>query len=452
MKIVLIGAGSAQFGFGTLGDIFSSTVLKGSEVDLVDTNGDALKIVQKTTEAFIEREKLDFSIKATTDRKEVLPGADFVISSIEVGNRFELWDQDWTIPLQYGIRQVYGENGGPGGIFHALRITPPILAICTDIMELCPDAYVFNYSNPMTAIVTTVHRKFPQLKFIGLCHEIASIRRYVPSMLGTTFENLKYRAAGLNHFSVLLSASYRDTGKDAYPDILEKAPSFFEKLPGFSELLRYALKTGIYQDTEGTVEKLKTEAEEPVRSWSDRYLFKKILEVYHLLPITTDSHIGEYISWAFDGSDHQGILDFYTFYRNGLQHHKPEIQLKMKERVVPIIEGILTNSNYEESAVNVPNTDLLPELPSFVAVEVPAIIGKDGVKGIRFDSYPKGFAALLRNYTGVYDLTAEAVLTGKRDFVVQAILANPVVSECNRIDELVDSMLNRQKQWLGYIK
>ena len=107
-----------------------------------------------------------------------------MISSIEVGNRFELWEQDWRIPQQYGVRQVYGENGGPGGLFHSLRIIPPILEICADVMKICPEATVFNFSNPMSRICTTVTRAFPDLKFIGLCHEIASLRNYLPTNSG----------------------------------------------------------------------------------------------------------------------------------------------------------------------------------------------------------------------------------------------------------------------------
>jgi len=124
----------------------------------------------------------------------------------------------------------------------------------------------------------------------------------------------------------------------------------------------------------------------------------------------------------------------------------------VKERVVPIMEGIVGDLGYEEAAVNVLNKGLIPDLPGFVTVEVPAKIGKKGIEGIAFPSYPKGFGALLRNYCGVYDLTAEAIISGRRDYVIQALLVNPVVGACSRIEELVDVMLDRQSKWLGYIK
>jgi alpha-galactosidase len=162
-RIVLIGAGSAQFGYGTIGDILQSKVLESSQIVLHDINPETMGVVAETGKAFIEEHGLPFTISGTTDREEALKGADYVIISIEVGDRFELWEQDWRIPQQYGVLQVYGENGGPGGLFHALRITPPILEICGDVMEICPDAVVFNFSNPMSRICTTVHRAFPDL-------------------------------------------------------------------------------------------------------------------------------------------------------------------------------------------------------------------------------------------------------------------------------------------------
>jgi len=452
VKIVLIGAGSAQFGLGTLGDIMQSRVLAGARIVLVDINEESLDQVRRAAELFVERHRLPFIVDATTERAAALAGADFVIISIEAGNRFDLWDMDWGLPLQYGIRQVYGENGGPGGLFHALRIVPPILAICDDVARICPEAFVFSYSNPMTAITTTVLRKHPKLKFVGLCHEIASLQRYLPVILGLPLEELSYRAAGLNHFSALIEARYAKTGEDAYPDILAKAPAFFEKEQGYSDAFEYALRTGKIPLTEGATERYKLDRGEASRPWSDRLLFREILERFSLLPITGDSHVGEYIPWAYEVADHKGILDFYAFYKMMLGGERPEIELKLRERVVPIMEGIIEDSGYEEGAVNILNEGYIPGLPSDIAVEVPANIGAKGLSGLAFPAYPKGFCGLLRNYCGVYDMTAEAILAGRRDYVIQALLVNPVVNTCSRLDELVDVMIERQRPWLDYLK
>lgn len=451
MKLVLIGAGSAQFGLGTLGDFFQSEKLHGSEIVLVDINGEALSIVHDKAKAFLAEHPLPFTVSATTDRKIALAHADFVIISIEVGNRFKLWDEDWTIPQQYGIRQVYGENGGAGGVFHALRIAPVIMEICDDVAAICPDAWVFNYSNPMTAITTAVLRKHPDLKFVGLCHEVVSLERYLPSILDTPFENLELRSAGLNHFSVLLEARYRDSGKDAYPDILKKAPDFFEREIGYSDILSYVMRTGQAPRTEGNSHRVVLDVDRSAKSWSDRALFKEIMETYKLMPVTVDSHFGEYIPWAPEVVDHRGIKDFYTLYQLELAQVKPKIELRRDERMVLIIEGILDDSGYEEPAVNVMNDGLIDELPSNIAVEVPAKVHRSSLGPVAFPRYPKGFAALLRNYCGVYDLTAEAVLTGKKEYVVHALLANPAVGQYRVVGELVDLMIERQRRWLGYL-
>ncbi|MBN1874212.1 MAG: alpha-glucosidase [Anaerolineae bacterium] len=446
-KIVLIGAGSAQFGFGTMGDIFQSQVLEGSHIVLHDINPTTLHRVEEVGKQFIAEHNLPFVLSATTSRAEALEGADFCVISIEVGDRFVLWEQDWRIPQQYGVRQVYGENGGPGGLFHSLRIIPPILEICGDIQKLCPEAYVFNFSNPMSRICTTVHRKYPELKLIGLCHEIMSLPRYLPKILEIPYEKLKTRAGGLNHFSILLEATYIDNGEDAYPDIRAKAPAYFERLPGLGDVMDYVMKTGKRPESEEELLDIPC-----TEFWSERGLFKIILEELGYLPITTDSHFGEYVHWAYEVVDHKGILDFYNAYKGWLAMAEPKIELKLSERVVPIIEGILTDAGYEEAAVNIPNTGLIANLPSWLVVEVPAIVDKEGIHGVILGELPKGFAGLLYNQIAVHDMTAEAVLTGSKAAVRQALWVDPIVDKYAAIEDLVDTMLKLQSDYLGYIK
>ncbi|NCB03093.1 MAG: alpha-glucosidase [Spirochaetia bacterium] len=452
MNIVLIGAGSAQFGLGTLGDVFQSEILKNSHITLVDINQKALDVVYQKGVNFLAKNSLPFTISQTTERTKALLDADVVIISIEVGDRFALWNDDWSIPQQYGVSQVYGENGGVGGIFHALRITPVILAICEDVARLCPQAWVFNYSNPMTAITTAVLRRYPEMKFIGLCHEVLSHERYLPTILETPFDNLFLRSGGLNHFSVLLEARYKDTNMDAYGDILKKAPPFFEKEIGFSDMLEYVLRTGKVPHTEGSTGRTLIDHPYSAKPWADRTLFKTLLETYQLLPITSDSHLGEYISWASDVTDHKGIKDFYTIYQMMLAQEKPEIELHRDERLILIMEGIVTNSGYEEPAVNVMNKGLIPSLPSDIAVEVPARVYRTHMDAIAFPHYPKGFSSLLTNYYGTYDLTAQAILEEKKHLVLQAVLANPVVHSIYHAKEMVEFMISRQLQYLSYLK
>ncbi len=445
-RIVLIGAGSAQFGYGTIGDILQSQVLQGSTIVLHDINPTALSVVEETAKHFIEQHHLPFSIVATTNRAEAFAGADFLINSIEVGDRFKLWEEDWRVPQQYGIKQVYGENGGPGGLFHAMRIVPPILEICADARKICPQAFIFNYSNPMSRICTTVTRAFPDLKFIGLCHEIGSLHRFLPLILGVPYEELEVRAAGLNHFSAILTAKYVKDGSDAYADILANAPALFNNMPKMEAVYKYAKETGAVPEQMEILATLETEA------WSEHQLFKVILEKFGLFPITSDSHFGEYIQWAYDAVDHKGILDFYNFYKDHLSKIEPKIELRLKERVVPIIEGILTDSGYVEEAVNIPNNGLIADLPDWIVVEVPAIVDKNGIHGLSMGHLPRGYAGLLMNQVAVHDLTAEAILNKSKANALQALLVDPNVNQYKGIEAMLDAMLDFQSKWLGYLQ
>ena len=143
-------------------------------------------------------------------------------------------------------------------------------------------------------------------------------------------------------------------------------------------------------------------------------------------------------------------MDFYTYYRNYLGKETSEIKGILHERVVPIIEGILTNSGYEEAAVNIPNTGFIQGLPDWIVVEVPAVVPASGVEGIKVD-LPAGIRGLLTNQIGIHDLTAEAILNNSRNLVIQSLLVDPVVSVSKGIPDLVDHMIAEQTPWLDYL-
>ena len=312
--------------------------------------------------------------------------------------------------------------------------------------EICPTATIFNFSNPMSRICTTVQRAFPALRFVGLCHEIGSLRNFLPHILGVPYDDLEVRAGGLNHFSVVLSASYKSSGQDAYPDIRARAPQFFGNMPSMSAVHKYFKETGQWPSKPEDFAAVETEA------WPERRVFQVILEKFGLMPITSDSHFGEYIAWAYDVTDHRSILDFYRFYKEYLAHVEPQIELRLGERVVPIIEGMLTNSGYVEEAVNIPNSGYLPDLPEWLVVEVPARVDRQGVTGLAIGQLPRGFAGLLRNQVAVHDLTAEAVLTKSRAAALQALLVDPVVGQYRGLEEMLDTMIAYQQPWLGYLR
>ena len=435
-KIVLIGAGSAVFGLGTVSDIFQSETLQGSTITLHDINLNNLQKTKSIAEKYKQSLGVNFKIEATTDRKEALKNADFCIISIEVGNRFDLWDQDWKIPLQYGVKQIYGENGGPGGLFHSLRIVPPILDICDDIIKICPDAFVFNYSNPMQRICHAVTTKYPDLKFFGLCHEIMSMERQLPSIMETDYSNIEIKAGGLNHLSILIEARYKDTKKDGYPIIHKKFHTYYSQL------------INQYDDYHKS------------KPGGERGVFFQLYEDYGYLPITTDSHLGEYLQWAHSVADHDAINEFYCNYKKHcLSFHDDESSYskffnpnrEVYERVIPIIEAIMQDSNVEESAVNLPNNNYIESITNGIVVEVPGIVNKNGIEGIKLDNYPSSFGMLLNNQSGTIQLTTEAVLNKSKHSAYLAMLADPLVDNPNAAAKLLDTMTEVQEEYLNYL-
>jgi alpha-galactosidase len=450
-KIVLIGAGSATFGFGVLGDIFKSEVLKGSALVLHDVNAQRLGQVEEVARQYIQDHNLSYTLSATTSREEALQDANFCIISIEVGDRFVLWEQDWRIPQQCGNKQVYGENGGPGGLFHSLRIIPPILEICEDIQKICPNAHVFNLSNPMSRICLAVNRKFPVLSFTGLCHEIATLPEILTGTLGIPFSELETKSGGLNHFTILLEAKHRETGKDMYPEIREKATAFLETLPELTDILKVSSEHAGSPQVKEMAAQIKFNG----RRWADRKLIKDVMEKFGYLPITVDSHFGEYIQWAREVVDHKSIIDFYNWYKDWSFTHKPVISPEGtggSERVIPIIEGILTDSGHEELAVNVLNNGLIENVLPDVVVEVPGMIDKNGVHGVKLGTFPKGIAGLFNNQVATHDLTVEAVLQGSRELALQALLVDPMVDSVRGAEQMLEIILDLQKDYLSYLQ
>ena len=435
-KIVLIGAGSTQFGLGTVGDIFKSKVLEGATTTLHDINPEALENTKKIADKYKRELNVNVTIESTTNLQEALKNANFCIISIEIGDRFKLWEEDWKIPVEYGSRQVFGENGGPGGLFHTLRIAPEIVKICDEISKICPDAFVFNYSNPMQRICHAVTKKHPDMKFTGLCHEIASMERQLPTLMETDYSNIEIKAGGLNHFSILVDVKYKDSKKDGYPIIREKFENYYSKLVNVHE--GFSSEPG-----------------------AERGLFFELYRMYGYLPITTDSHLGEYIQWANCVVDQEGINDFYnnykkkclSFYENVSYSTFFEKENKeMNERIVPIIEAIIEDSNIEEEAVNVPNKSFIDCVPDDIVVEVPGILNKKGVTGIKLDNYPSTFGSLLNNQAGTIELTTDAVLNKSKQSAYQALLADPVVDNPAKAEKLLNKMIDCQNEYLGYLK
>ena len=418
-KIVLIGAGSLQFGFGSVGNILESKVLEGSTICLHDINAENLELTYKVCQLAIDKRKLNFELEHTINRSEALKAATFIINAIEVPPRFRLLDLDYRIPQEFGCKQISGECGGPGALFHSLRVIPPIMDICEDVQKICPNAYFINFSNPLSHICLAIKRKYPSLKFVGLCHEYQHFMELVSKILETPLSNLEITGYGLNHFGNIMDIKYKETGTDAYPTLRKKGPEFLRNLVAYDGFKLIAF----------------------------------FLELYGYCPYTTDCHFGEFLQWAWEYADIPAVRRFQRTYEEYLNFGlnktkrliakgKGDIFVKPDgESAIPIIEGIVKNSNYIEPSVNIPNDDIITNLSKDSVVECPAIVSKDGIKGIKLGEYPKGIAALLQTQISVQDLVVEAIFKKSKDIALQALLADPVVETYWQAKNILNEML-----------
>ena len=264
-KLVLIGAGSTSFGTDTLRDLFAARKeLNGSTIALVDTNPEALRLMSRVAQRLNEAKGGPFAIQATTDRCEALAGAGFVIIAVAV-QRNERWRLDFQIPLKHGVKHVLGENGGPGGLFHAMRNIPIVLDICHDIERLCPDALVLNFTNPEGRICLAANR-YTDLQFVGLCHGIGMAQRVIGQTLGLSPEEIDPRAAGLNHFTWILDLRRKSTGEDLYPIFKQEMP---KKIAEVEREVGWGIKLSHY-----------------------------LMDTFGHWPSPSDDHVGEYLSYA----------------------------------------------------------------------------------------------------------------------------------------------------------
>ena len=433
-KIVLIGAGSTSFGPSTLLDLFQSELLDGSTITLHDIDKEHLNIIYELiiTENKIHNDK--FIIEQTTNRRTALEDADFIISSIEVGDRYKLWREDYEIPRKYGSTQILGECGGPGGTMHAFRIIPPIVDIVKDVNDICPDAFFINFSNPMARVCLAIKRTAPNLKFIGLCHQIGALVQHLPRILNKKFENLKLKPYGLNHFGFLMGVEDISSGMDLMPKFNKIAPEYFKQ---HEERFEFSSLTF------------------------------EVFKRFGYFPYVGDNHLGEYLQFGEEFTETQDIVDWIDFtekggqriYRKIMRHYKRLIEgryLKKGmlskgisgERAVPIIEAMITNKQSYESAVNIPNDGIIDNLPQDLIIECPITVSKAGIRGVRWGNLPKNIAALLRIEASIQDLCVEAVLTKSKEAAINSLAIDPNVGSFEMADRIFSEMKELQREFL----
>jgi alpha-galactosidase len=449
-KVVVIGVGSASFGPAILGDLLQCDRLRGSTIALCDINERGLELMTRLARRLNREWDAGVTIESSTDRRDLLPGAGFVIVSIAV-DREKCWRQDWEIPLKYGIRQPLGENGGPGAVFHTARNALMILDICRDMEELCPGALLLNFTNPVPRM-TLVASRYSQIKAVGLCHQIGMGYGIVGTVLGQDLgfdlelpedewgfykviapytkqihELLDIKAAGINHFTFMLDIRHRQTGEDLYPLFAQRLKTFH---PDFQPLSR------------------------------------RMFEAFGVFPATGDGHLSEYIHWAHDPQTkpwakyHLHLYDWDAAEKQrdamwdeieGMAAGGPivgRVKRGSGERAIPIIVGVMENRNAYEVAVDVPNKGYISNLPENAIVEVPGVTSGFGVRGVGVGPLPEPIAALCRTQITVASLAVDAAVTGSVELALQALLVDPMVNDIDQARALLDEMLDVQRDYL----
>jgi len=423
VRIVAIGAGSASFGRGTIADVMASGDLRrhGCTLVLVDTDEEALRKMAGLAELIRSHYGSPVRVESTTDRAKALPGADFVITSV-AAKRMALWEQDFRVPLVYGFRHCLGENGGPGALFHALRNYEIILPVCRDIERLCPDALVLNFTNPEGRILAAMCH-LTKVKAVGLCHGVFGARDKAAELLGIPVADLRIVTGGLNHFFWVLTIEDANTGEDLYPRLRERV---MESCPP---------------------------------------LVRKMVEVFGCFTYPSDDHIGEYLSFAHEFTGlrwHYGLeckkvsredpadADWREEYLSGRRAVDDRLVRPGGEIAVDIIADILEDKGRWEPAVNVLNTEhYIENLPSDGVIEAPAIVDASGVHPEHVGPIPEPLAAFSRTQLSIQKLLIEAYRARSRRLLLQALLLDPVVDSVRRAEELLDAMLDLQREYLG---
>jgi len=459
-KIVVIGAGSAIFGLGALSTMMQSERLRGAHLALCDVDEAGLKTITQLATLMNETWNAEITLSSSTERRDLLPGADFVIVSVQVGPREEVWEMDWQIPLRHGVRQPYAENGGPGSFSHTARNLPLILAIARDMEELCPDAYYLNLVNPLIRLTTAIHR-YTKIKVVGLCHQLlwgyamagavlaehfnisvpahfhvhtdaTNMPNFIP-VARAALEHLSIKAAGINHFSWVYDIRDKASGEDLYPELRDRWLNHYRR--DFEPLSR------------------------------------EVFQIFGMMPTAGDSHMCEFLPFiadpitkpwekyelklqSWDGNrarraERKALAEAIVSGQRSVNDLRDVWRHNMLDEGIPeMIAAVSYNDNHYHPQLNIPNQGYIPNLPQDAIVEVPGMISAFGFQGLTFPALPEGIAALCRRELELSGLVVDAAMTGDRQMALQALLLDPMVRDIDTARAILEDLLKEFSQYL----
>lgn len=426
-KITFMGAGSSVFAKNVLGDCLLSEALRDSHIALYDIDEKRLaesEMMLKNINKNINDNRAN--IVSYTDRKEALRDANYVINAIQVGGYEPCTVTDFEIPKKYGLRQTIGDTLGIGGIFRGLRTIPVMLEFAKDMEEVCPDAWLLNYTNPMS-ILTLAMLKATSIKTVGLCHSVQGCASGLLKRLDMDPENIQWQIAGINHMAWLLDIT-RD-GNDLYPEIKKLAAA---KEGPHEDMVRFEImkRFGYYV----------TESSEHNAEYMPYFIKDKYPELIERFNIPLDEYPRRCVKQ----------IEKWETQRDELVHNSVLTHQRTHEYGSYIMEAMETDVPYTIGG-NVMNTGLITNLPSDSIVEVPCLVNRSGITPCYVGDLPTQLAALNRTHINVHQLTVEAALTGKKEYIYQAAMLDPHTSSELSIDDIYamcDELIAAHGDWL----
>jgi len=389
---------------------------------LHDIDAERLEVAVRFAHRTNERNGGPITIEASTDPAEALAGADFCLTSAEVG-RWPHWIEDYEIPRRYGATQITGENGGPGGVFHSLRSIRTMLDICADIERYCPDAFLINLTNPLSRVALAVNTA-TSVRNVSMCHEFAGGLARIAGLLRIPKSKIEAKASGINHFTFFTEIRRSDTGEDLYPRLRRLwRRRYFDYPAPVTATARQLAKVPLVRVA---VEQMYA----PLVS----HMFRE----YGLLPCSVDSHIGEYVPFAERVAGwhpvpvyfHRGIGHamerLITRYGNGESRVPMHRAGRSAEEVFPIIGAMWTDHRRPLNAVNVPNRGYVPNLPEGAIVEIPASVDGKGIAPATVPPILEPLAEFMRTQIELQELVVRAALTGDPAPAFEALRRDPL--------------------------
>lgn len=436
-KIAFIGAGSVTFARRILTDILTWPEQSECSLALMDIDGETLQITLQFAERLIAEQGLGATVSATRDRRDAIAGADYVITAIDVGGQ-PLRVKDWQIPAQYGVHLTVADTLGPGGVFRGLRTAPVLASIAQDMDELCPDALLINYANPMNINMWLIGAT-SNVRAVGLCHSVQGTAARLADFMGLPPEEVAYWVAGINHqawFLQLRHKTYR--GDDLYPRLREAMddPEIYARDNVRFEVMRhfdYFVTESSHHMAEYTPWFRRTTADrnrfmsEHLRRWAEE---NNIAIVEKGLAQDQEALIRN--SFMFARQERRE--DYFASQRKTLESPDPLPFNRTHEYCSFILNAIETNTPFRFNG-NVPNTDLISNLPPGCNVEVPILADSAGLHPCHVGALPAQCAGINRTNVNVQELTVLAMLERDRRYVQEAIALDPLTTtQCSLED------------------